>query len=59
MYEAGGLLASLGCFYEYKKMDMVIFTDLCYKNGSFGIGDDSRKVNYGISIGAVKKFGSI
>jgi len=58
-YDCGsGPLIVIGMIYELSR-EMRIFSDLIGRYGSFGLGQGSSKISYGINIGVVYKVGRI
>ncbi len=54
----GGFTASLGFIIHFTQ-DLRFILDAQGRYGSFGMGEDSRKISYGINVGLVYKVGSL
>ncbi|MBN1501705.1 MAG: hypothetical protein JW982_16215 [Spirochaetes bacterium] len=57
-YDGGGLQYSLGSCFSVTS-DWNIETDLFFRYGYFGIGEDSTKMNYGIQVSVTRKVGNL
>lgn len=57
-YDGGGAIISTGFIYTVN-WDWKIYTDFYGRYGSYGLGDNSSKISYGITLGFLHKFGKI